>query len=83
MHEWGITQKLIEEIKRQAGQNNIKTVTKVEIDLGKDSDLTEQDLKMCFEALTSDDSILKDCKLQIKKITDCGIIINRIEGESI
>lgn len=83
MHEWGITQELIEEIKRQADRNNIKTVTKVEIALGKDSNLTEQDLKMCFEALTNNDGILKDCKLQIKKISDWGIIINRIEGESI
>ena len=83
MHEWGITQELIEEIKREADQNNIKTVAKVEIALGKDSDLTEQDLKMCFEALTNDDDILKKCKLQIKKTSDCGIIINRIEGESI
>jgi Zn finger protein HypA/HybF involved in hydrogenase expression len=83
MHEWGITQELIEEIKRQADRNNIKTVTKVEIALGKDSNLTEQDLKMCFEALTNNDGILKDCKLQIKKISGWGIIINRIEGESI
>lgn len=83
MHEWGVTQELIEEIKRQADRNNIKTVTKVEIALGKDSNLTEQDLKMCFEALTSNDGILKDCKLQIKKSSDWGIIINRIEGESI
>jgi len=83
MHEWGITQELLEEIKKEADQNNIKTVTQVEIALGKDSDLTEQDLKMCFEALTNDDDILKECKLQIKKTSDCGIIINRIEGESI
>ena len=83
MHEWGITQKLIEEIKRQADQNNIKTVTKVEIDLGKDSDLTEQDLKRCFETLTNNDGVLKDSKLEIKTISDCDIVINRIEGESI
>jgi Zn finger protein HypA/HybF involved in hydrogenase expression len=83
MHEWGITQELIEEIKKEADQNNIKTVTQVEIALGKDSDLTEQDLKMCFEALANEDEVLKDCKLQIKKTSDCEIIINRIEGESI
>ncbi|MFQ6002337.1 MAG: hydrogenase/urease maturation nickel metallochaperone HypA [Candidatus Zixiibacteriota bacterium] len=82
MHEWGITQELTEQIKRQADQNNINTVTKVEIALGKDSDLAEQDLKMCFEALTQDDDILKGCQLQIKKTLGGEIIINRIEGES-
>lgn len=83
MHEWGITQELIEEIKRQAHLNSVKTVTQVEISLGKDFNLTEQDLKMCFEALIKDDGALKDCKLRIMKTSDSGVIINRIEGESI
>lgn len=80
MHEWGITQDLIDELIKQAKSNNIKQVTKVEIALGKKSDISALSLKTCFKALANDE-ILKNCKLNIKKIPDNKIIINKITGQ--
>ena len=80
MHEWGITQDLINEVKIQAQANNIKKITKVEITLGKKSDLTAESLKLCFKALATDE-VLKGCKLRIKNTPDNKVILNKIEGK--
>jgi len=63
MHELGITQDLIDEVKRQAIQHNIKKVTKIQIAVGKKSDLTPESLQICFEALTNN-------KIGIEKIPE-------------
>lgn len=55
MHEFGITQDLIDEVKSQAAKHNIRKVTSVEITLGKKSDLTPDSLKICFQALIGED----------------------------
>ncbi|MCK4908563.1 MAG: hydrogenase maturation nickel metallochaperone HypA [Planctomycetes bacterium] len=81
MHEWGITQDLVSEVKKQALQNNMKKVSKVEIALGKKADLTQQALETCFQALIKDDSLLKESTLEIKNTEDHKIIVNTIQGE--
>ena len=63
MHEWSITQDLIDEVKRQATQHNIRKVTKIQIAVGKKSDLTPESLQICFEALTGN-------KIDIEKIPE-------------
>lgn len=80
MHEWGITQDLIDEVKRQADRNSINKVTRVQVALGKKSDITEYALKTCFKVLTKD-TILSKARLQIKKTPDHKIIVNTIEGK--
>jgi hypothetical protein len=55
MHEFGIVQDLINEVKSQALKNNIKKVSRVEIILGKKSELAPDSLKVCFQALTGED----------------------------
>jgi len=57
MHEFGITQDLIDEVTSQARANKIKKVTRIEIALGKLSDLTPQALRVCFKALTGDGKV--------------------------
>lgn len=55
MHEFGIVQDLINEVKSQAIKHNIKKVSRVEIILGKKSELASDSLKVCFKALTGED----------------------------
>jgi len=81
MHEWGIMQDLINEVIRQAKDNNIKQVTMIEISLGKKSDITGLSLKACFKVLATDET-LKECKLIIKKTPDHKVIINKITGQN-
>lgn len=80
MHEWGIVQELIDEVKRQADRNNIKKVTRVQIALGKKSDITAHALKTCFKVLAKD-TILSKAGLQIKKTPDHKVIITTIKGQ--
>lgn len=80
MHEWGITQDLIDEVKRQATQNKIKRVSKIGISLGKLSHLTPQSVRLCFKALTKEDEMFKSAKLSFKKTLDHTVIIDIIKG---
>lgn len=64
MHEFGITQDLIDEVTRQAQANKIKKVTQIEIALGRLSDLTPRALRVCFKALAGDE------ELDLKAIPD-------------
>ena len=71
---------LIDEVKRQADRNSINKVTRVQVALGKKSDITEYALKACFKVLAKD-TILSKARLQIKKTPDHKIIVNTIEGK--
>lgn len=79
MHEWGITQDLIDEVKKQAGSNGISKVTTIKIALGKKSDITGHALKTCFKALAKDSPLCK-ARLQIKNTADHKVIITAITG---
>jgi len=80
MHEWGITQSLIDEIKNQAGINSIKSVTFVEISLGRKSDMSRKALTTCFKVLAIDE-IIKGCKLKIKTTAGNELIIDKLTGK--
>ncbi|MFH1226335.1 MAG: hydrogenase maturation nickel metallochaperone HypA [Planctomycetota bacterium] len=82
MHEWGIAQDLVDEVKRQATKNGITEVTKVGVSLGKLSHLTPLSLKTCFKALTKEDEMLKRARLQFKKTLDHAVIIDIIQGKT-
>ena len=80
MHEWGITQDLIDEVKKQAGRGGIEKVTLVQVSLGKKSDITGHALKTCFKALTKDTPLCK-VRLQIKNSPDHKVLITAITGD--
>lgn len=81
MHEWKITEAIIEEILKQAEENGIRNVNKVILSIGKDSDLTEDEIRFCFESLKVNYP-LKNIELQFKERDGAGgIIIEEIEGE--
>ncbi len=82
MHEWKITEAIIEEISRQAERNGIQRVNKVVLTIGNDSDLTADSIKFCFNALERP-TALKDTALDIKKREGKGgVVVESIEGET-
>lgn len=81
MHEWKITEAIIEEILKQAEANGMKKINKVILSIGKESDLTGDEIKFCFEALKVNYP-LKSIDLEINQRDGMGgIIVERIEGE--
>lgn len=82
MHEWKITEAIIEEILKQAEANGIKKVNKVVLSIGQDSDLTPETIGFCFDSLKPNYPINKDLILEFKNREGMGgVIIETIEGE--
>ena len=81
MHEWGITRDLVDEVVRQARQNMIRRVSRVEVKLGRKSHLTDRALRLCFKALTKDELLLAGTRLVVQKTPDHRIIVSKISGE--
>jgi Zn finger protein HypA/HybF involved in hydrogenase expression len=83
MHEWRITESLIEEITGHARENGIHRVNRVKITLGEDSHITEDSIRFCFDELKKDEAMLRETVLEIHKRKDpCGIIVESVEGEA-
>lgn len=82
MHEWGITQDLIDEVKRQALAKKMTKVTKIGVSVGKLSDITGLAIKTCFQALSKEDPLFKSTKIQIKKTLDHKVFIDTIQGKA-
>lgn len=81
MHEWGLVEDLVKKILETAKKNNLKSVAKIFLSLGKDDHITEDSLQFIFDNL-SRDTILQNAKLEIKQISGKGIILESIEGEN-
>ena len=80
MHEWGITESAIKEIIRQAKENGLKSIEKISLSIGEETDIQPDSFEFCFNLL-SEDTIAKGAKLEIQKITGAGITIDSLEGE--
>ena len=81
MHEWGITESVIKEIIKHVNEHRLEQIDKICLSIGKDSDITTESLKFCFENL-SKETILENAKLEIKEGNGRGIVIDSIEGLS-
>ena len=51
MHEWHITEELVDTVCAQAKDNRINKVTEIRVDLGDDSHITHESLRFCFQLL--------------------------------
>jgi Zn finger protein HypA/HybF involved in hydrogenase expression len=80
MHEWGLTADVVEEVKKQAADNNIVKVTRIQIGLGKKTDLSERAFRTCFKILAQD-TIMAQARLIFTKRPDHIITVNTIEGQ--
>ncbi len=79
MHEWGITESVIEEIVKQANENELKKVDKVCLSIGETSHITPETLEFCFQCLAKE-TILQAAKLEIKQNEGREITIDSFEG---
>ena len=80
MHEWKITESVVEEVLLQAKKNELKKIEKVTLSMGEDVDLTPEAIEFCFKCLGKD-TILNDVHLEINKSKGRGITVESIEGE--
>ena len=65
MHEWHITEELVNTVCAQAKENQINKVTKIRVDLGEGSHITDESLRFCFQLL-SEKTIAREAVLEIK-----------------
>jgi len=80
VHEWGLVADVVEEVKKQAANNNIVKVTKIQIGLGKKADLSDRAFRTCFKVLAQS-TIMEKARLAFTKRPDHIIMVNTIEGK--
>lgn len=62
MHEFGITQMLVENVVKQAEEHNASKVIQVEIEIGEFTFVNFEQIEFCYSTLIPE-TILKDSKL--------------------
>ncbi len=80
MHEWHITEELLNQLCAQAQKNRINKVIKVQVELGEDSHVTEDSLSFCFQVL-SEETIAKEAVLEVKSSAGDALTLISFEGE--
>jgi len=80
VHEWGLVADVVEEVKKQATNNNIVKVTRIQIGLGKKADLSNRAFRTCFKVLAKE-TIMAKARLAFTKRPDHIIMVNTIEGK--
>jgi len=85
MHEYSITGSLVDILEDVAKKNNLKKISKVNIDLNPLANIEPDSINFYYDFLTRDKDLLQDSKLifNIKKIKiecrDCGNIFEKDE----
>ena len=82
MHEWHITEELVDTVCAQAKENRINKVTEIRVDLGKDSHVTEDSLRFCFQLL-SEKTIAREAVLEIKSSAGNALTLVSLAGEQV
>jgi Zn finger protein HypA/HybF involved in hydrogenase expression len=81
MHEWKITEAVVEEVLAQSKKHQMQKVEKVVLSYGGEGDLKAEEIEFCFKAI-AEDTILHSVNLDImKREGGGGIIVESIEGE--
>ncbi|NIO16820.1 MAG: hypothetical protein GTN70_07455 [Deltaproteobacteria bacterium] len=81
MHEWKITEAVVEEVLKQSRNHRMQKVKKVVLSYGEEGDLKAGEIEFCFKAIAQD-TILCSVNLEIKKRKGGGgIIVESIEGK--
>ena len=80
MHEWHITEELLDKVCAQARENRTSKVTKIQVELGEDGHITEDSLHFCFQLL-SEKTIAKKAVLKIRPSVGSDLTLVSFEGE--
>lgn len=79
MHEYSIVSQIVQTLMAEAEKNELKSISKVTLDVGDLTFLGEEQLRFCYQVLTKD-NFLKNSELIIEtitpevKCTKCGYI---------
>ncbi len=82
MHEWHITEELLDNVCAQAKENRINKVTKIQVVLGEDSLVTADSLRFCFQLL-SEETIAREAVLEIKSSAGNTLTLISLAGEQV
>ena len=82
MHEWHITEELLNQVCTQANENRINKITKIQVDLGEDNHVTEESLRSCFQLL-SEKTIAREAVLEIKPSVGDALTLVSLAGEQV
>ncbi len=80
MHEWYMTQELLDRVCAQAKENRMSKVTKIRVELGGDGHITEESLQFYFQLL-SEKTIAKEAVLEIALSPGNALMLVSFEGE--
>lgn len=81
MHEWKMTEAVVEEVMSQAKRSGMRRIDKIVLSVGGEGHLTADTVEFCFRAL-AEETPLKETSLEIRAREDSGgIIVEAIEGE--
>ena len=80
MHEWHIAEELLDQVCSQAKENRINKITRIQVDLGEDSHITEEALRFCFQLL-SEETIAKEAVLETRSAAGGFVSLVSFEGE--
>ncbi|MBM2824901.1 MAG: hydrogenase nickel incorporation protein HypA [Dehalococcoidales bacterium] len=80
MHEWHITEELLDKVCVQAKENGLTRIRKVQVALGEDSHITNDSLCFCFQML-SEKTIARGAELAIKSSPGAFLDLLSFEGE--
>ncbi len=82
MHEWHITEELVNTVCAQAEENRINRLTRIQLELGEDSHITEDSLRFCFQLL-SEKTIAREAVLEIKSSAGNALTLVSLAGEQV
>ncbi len=82
MHEWHITEELVDRVCTQAKENRINKVTRIRVELGEDNHVTEDSLRFCFRLL-SEKTIAGEAALEIKSSAGNALTLLSFAGEQV
>lgn len=80
MHEWGITQSVIEKIQKAISSEQLQKVAEIEVFIGKQSGIHTDEFTFCFTTLTKG-TILEKTNLKVSATESRLIEIGTIVGE--
>ena len=80
MHEWYVTEELLDQVCTQAKQNRISKITNIQVELGEDSHITEDSSRFRFQLL-SENTISGEAVLEAKIVSGQCLTLVSFEGE--
>ncbi len=80
MHESPLVEELLAEVSRLAKNQAMRSISKIRVNLGKDSHISPESLQFYFE-LQSQRTIADGASLEIKSVPGDSLFLVSLEGE--